>query len=175
MTPGENVLVLCASGVGALFAAVRIAHVNQSWLVIAVVAVMGFDIFGGAVCNATATTRAWYHRDGKGWRDHLLFVAPHLAYVAVVAAMLRPQRVDAPYGLALSLGILVGAAAIIAAPGRLKTPIAFIAYLILSIGMILSFGPTPGLEWFVPALLLKLFVGHLVGPDQRRQAPAFGG
>lgn len=164
MTPEENVLVLSASGLGAIFAALRMAQFAGLSVVVALAALMGFDIVGGAVCNATATTRSWYHRQGQTWREHMLFVAPHLVYVVAVAAFLRGDHFDWEYACALGVGVLIASGLIIATPSRLKPPVAFAAFLVVLAGTEIQFGPTTGLEWFVPALLLKLLLGHLLGP-----------
>ena len=164
MTKAEAALVLSACTLGAVFAAARLEYLDGAPWKIAVAGFMGFDILGGAVCNATAPTRAWYHRPGQGWRDHLLFVIPHLAYVAVVAGVARGPRFDVPYASSFMAGILIAAAIIIAAPPRLRAAVAFSAFLVLLVGMTIAFGTPVGFEWFAPGLLLKLLVGHLVGP-----------
>jgi len=87
-----------------------------------------------------------------------------LAYVIVVAAFLRGPAFDSSYALVFGLG-LVGAAAVIhCTPERLKTPVAFSAYLVVLCAVTIGARPTPAMEWFEPALLLKLLLGHLL-PD----------
>ena len=82
----------------------------------------------------------------------------------VVAAFLRGPAFDSSYALVFGLG-LVGAAAVIhCTPERLKTPVAFSAYLVVLCAVTIGARPTPAMEWFEPALLLKLLLGHLL-PD----------
>ena len=164
MTWGETLLVISASALGSLFAGVLMASSGASRLAVGVAALIGFDVIGGAVCNGTRATRAWYHRPGQTWVKHLGFVAPHLAYVAAVAAFLRGPRFDAPYALVFGVGLIVAASSILCAPIRLKTPVAFAGFLAVLCAVTIGVGPTPAMGWFEPALLLKLLVGHLA-PD----------
>jgi hypothetical protein len=53
-------------------------------------------------------------------------------------------------------------AVILCAPERLKTPVAFATYLVVLCAVTIGAGPTPAMEWFEPALLLKLLLGHLL-------------
>jgi hypothetical protein len=168
MTRGETAMVLVASTLGGILAAARMADVSGSALMTVLAGVMGLDIIGGAVCNGTVTTRYWYHRPGQGWRDHMLFIVPHLAYVGVVAGLARGPGFDVGYASIFAPGILIASAAVITAPARLKTPVAFGGFMVLLVGMTIQFGTTPGLEWFAPGLLLKLLLGHLVGPGAGR-------
>ncbi|MEM9246668.1 MAG: hypothetical protein AAGA67_13145, partial [Cyanobacteria bacterium P01_F01_bin.153] len=39
------------------------------------IAILGFDIAGGVLTNATAAAKRWYHRLGQGRRQHFNFVA----------------------------------------------------------------------------------------------------
>ena len=121
-----------------------------------------FRCSGGAVCNGTLTTRAWYHRPGQTWVQHAAFVAPHLAYVIVVAALLRGGSFDGRYALTFSVGLVGASAVILCAPDRLKTPVAFSAYLVVLCSITIGVGSTPAMGWFEPALLLKLLLGHLL-------------
>jgi hypothetical protein len=79
----------------------------------------------------------------------VIFVAPHVGYIVVVAALLRGPEPDIRYGIAVTSLLLVSAGLVLASPPRLKRAVA-------------ASGPTRGLEWFAPALFLKLLAGHLV-------------
>lgn len=164
MSRGETALVLAASVSGLVFAGVLMWSSGASLPLVGLSGLIGFDVVGGAVCNGTRTTRAWYHRPGQTWLQHAGFIITHLAYVIVVAAFLRGPGFDGAYALAFGAGLVGAAAAILAAPARLKTPVAFSAYLVVLCAVTLGAGPTPAMGWFEPALLLKLLLGHLV-PD----------
>ncbi len=162
MTTGETLLVLASSVLGSLLAGVLMASSGASALSVSIAALIGFDVLGGAVCNGTQTTRAWYHRPGQTWVKHAAFVAPHLAHVIVVAALLRGSSFDGPYALTLSIGLVGASAVILCAPDRLRTPVAFSAYLVVLCSITMAVGSTPAMGWFEPALLLKLLLGHLL-------------
>lgn len=164
MSRDETLLVLAASVFGLVFAGALMSSSGASLLLVGLSAFIGFDVVGGAVCNGTRTTRAWYHRPGQTWAQHAGFIVPHLAYVIVVAAFLRGPKFDSHYALVLAAGLIGAAAVILCTPERLKTPVAFSAYLVVLCVLIIDSRPTPAMEWFEPALLLKLLLGHLL-PD----------
>jgi hypothetical protein len=88
-TPAENTLIVISSISGALAAALWLWLLEFDSLHLAVGAILGFDIIGGAVCNATDTTKRWYHRPEATWVQHLAFVFPHLIHVAIVSWLFR--------------------------------------------------------------------------------------
>ena len=171
MTRGETLLVLSASVLGSVFAGALMASSGAPPAAVGLAALIGFDVLGGAVCNGSRTTRAWYHRPGQTWAQRLIFVAPHLAYVALVAAFLRGPAFDDQYALVFGGGLVIAAVAILCAPQRLKTPVAFAAFLVVLCAITGGVGPTPAMGWFEPALLLKLLLGHLL-PDSASPAAA---
>jgi hypothetical protein len=134
-------------------------------------AVLAFDLVGGVAVNASAPARRYYFGPGRGPASHLGFVAAHLAHVAVFAWLFREG--DWSFAAALSLGLLGAAGVVLAAPGYLRRPVAMLA---LTLGVVLSTAaePAPGMEWFVPVLLLKLIVCYLLGdvPAAPRPAPS---
>ncbi len=126
---------------------------------------IAFDVIGGAVCNATDTTKRWYHRPSARAKDHLGFIALHGVHIAVVAWLFRGDDFDWHFALVLSGWLLVSALIVIRSRPRLKSPVAIALTLA---GMATAFhttGPTPGMEWFVPALFMKLLIGHAVPPQ----------
>jgi hypothetical protein len=171
MTCGETLIVIAASILGSLFAGVLSTSFGATPLSVGLSALIGFDVIGGAVCNGTRTTRAWYHRPGQTWVQHAEFVAPHLAYVVVVAGFLRGPTFDLRYALVFGLGLVLAAAAILSAPERLRTPVAFCCYLVLLYTVTISVGSTAAMGWFEPTLMLKLLLGHLI-PDSTRSKSA---
>ncbi len=164
MAVDETVIVLAACVIGMIFSILRLQSLGTPTMLVILGAIMGFDIIGGSVCNATTTTKSWYHRPGQTPIKHMLFVLPHLFYVLLVAEFFRGSRFDIRYAVILGLLILVCCGTILATPNGIKRPMAFFLYLAALTAMGIIFIPAHGLEWFAPALLLKLLVGHLV-PD----------
>lgn len=162
MRRDETALVLGTSVIGAALAAWGIAATGAGVWLMLLAALIAFDVIGGAVCNATETTKRWYHRPGATLRDHAGFVALHVLHIALVAWAFRGEGIDLAYAAVLSACLILAMAAVLISPGYLKLPVA-VTFCLIAIGLVLYvLGPTPGLEWFVPALFLKLLVGHLV-------------
>jgi len=161
MTVGETLLVLGSGVAGAVYAAATLGAAHAAVWKIALAALIAFDVIGGAVCNATATTRAWYGRQGYRRLSRFGFAAAHLAYVALVAWVFRGPAFDLAY-LEIAGGALAGSAVIVAvASPRLRHPVAFAAWLASVFAVAGTVGLTAHLEWFFPVLMLKLVIGHL--------------
>ena len=121
---------------------------------------LGFDLLGGVLTNATSAAKRWYHRPGQRWPQHLAFVSFHFVHVALVALLLRGG--DWPFFLSVS-GYLLGAVLlIVGCPLYLQRSIALGLYSLALLGNSYLFSPTPGLEWFLPLFFLKLLVSHLL-------------
>ncbi len=58
MTRSETSLVLMSCALGAACAAARMSAIGAEWYIVVLAGLMGFDLVGGAVCNATDTTKA---------------------------------------------------------------------------------------------------------------------
>jgi hypothetical protein len=104
--------------------------------------------------------------------QHMAFVLPHLVYVALVAWLFQ-NRVgfDWHYFSTVSLCLLLATSVVLVVPADLKRPVAAGLYLVaLAVGLY-TVGLTTGLEWFLPALYLKLLLGHLV-PEQGHGQPS---
>ncbi len=165
-TPTENTLIVISSIIGALAATLRLWLLGFDSLYLTVGAFLSFDIIGGAVCNATDTTKRWYHRSEATWVQHIAFILLHLIHVAIVSWLFRdPVGFDWDYFGSVSCYLLFAAAIVLAVPNFIKRPMAAGLYLIaIAIGLY-GVGSTLGVEWFIPALFLKLLTGHLV-PEQ---------
>jgi hypothetical protein len=165
-SPAENTLIVISCIIGALAVASQLWSQEFDSLHIAVGAILGFDIIGGAVCNATDTTKRWYHRPEATWVQHIAFVLPHLLHVAMVSWLFRGSiGFDWNYFGSISSYLLFAAAIVLATPSYLKRPVAAGLYLIVIAIGLYRVGSTLGVEWFIPALFLKLLIGHLV-PEQ---------
>lgn len=131
-----------------------------------IAALLAFDIVGGIVTNAASSAKRWYHRQGQGFRAHYGFVAFHVVYVLLVAWLFRSM--DWGFFGAVSLYLLGTAYLVLKMPLYLQRPLALglLAGSFLLGTYVLS--PTRGLEWFVPFLVLKLVVSHLLREEPYR-------
>jgi hypothetical protein len=126
---------------------------------ILLVTFLALDLSGGIITNATATAKRWYHRDGQGWRHHVLFVLPHGIHLALPAWLF--PGVGWWFFLLFSGYLIAATLLILRTPLYLQRPVAFICYagaVLLSMVVALP----PGLEWVVPFLFLKLLISHLL-------------
>lgn len=166
MTAGETSLVIAAAVIGTLAAALHLALSGSTVLQILIGGLIAFDVIGGAVCNCTDTTKRWYHRSGQTFADQFGFVALHVLHIALIAVIFRGDGVDFVYAGLASAWLLVSAYATMASPSLLKNPVAVSCYLIALAMMFYVLGPTSGMEWFLPALFVKLLIGHAVPPER---------
>ncbi|RJL19503.1 hypothetical protein [Bailinhaonella thermotolerans] len=161
-TSGEVVAGFGAAAAGAVLALAIALGARLPPLSVAVVTVIAFDLYGGAVVNATRSAKRHFHRPGRTDRHRLAFVALHLHPFVLAWAVPGVSWGAAAtlYGL-----ILAGALAVTAVPGALRRPTAFAATaLALTVGT--SVVPFPReLAWFAPVLLIKLLLSHLLPED----------
>jgi hypothetical protein len=131
-------------------------------LALAVVAVVAFDLFGGAVVNATAAAKRRFHGPGRGPRRHLGFVVAHVQpfALALVVPGFGWTVAAAIYGL-----VVAGAVVVLAASPWLRRPVAFAATTLASAVALTVVTVPAALAWFAPVLLVKLLLGHLL-PEQ---------
>lgn len=162
MSRAENALVLSAGGVGSVAATLWAMDAEADWFAVLIAAILGLDVIGGAVCNATDTTKRWYHRPEAAPAHHFGFVVLHVAHVALVAWAFRGSAFDFSYFAVIGGAVVVCSLLVLASPLYLKRPVAAGLYLVALALAFYGVGPTPGVEWFVPALFLKLHIGHLV-------------
>ena len=145
----------------ALLLAFSLARAAGPWSAaqIGALALLAFDLSGGVITNATSAAKRWYHRPGQGLRQHLAFVLPHGAHLALLA-WLFPEL---GWGFAVLCYLYLAAAslAVLLAPLYLQRPLALIAYAgALLLGLALA--PPPALAWVAPLFVLKLLVAHLL-------------
>jgi hypothetical protein len=75
---GELLVAYATALSGVVLATALAADAGLSALPLVVVAVVAFDLFGGAVVNATAAAKRRFHGPGPTWRHHLGFVPVHV-------------------------------------------------------------------------------------------------
>ncbi|CAG0932356.1 hypothetical protein TFLX_02561 [Thermoflexales bacterium] len=134
----------------------------SQWSIIqlGVAVLLACDIAGGVVTNATTSAKRWYHRAGRGTRPQLQFVALHVVHLIVVAGLFRSG--DWFYAAVFSIYLLLAAFSLLRTPLYLQRPLALGLTGVAIVMGLCVFSPTPGLEWFIPLLFLKLLVSHLL-------------
>lgn len=90
-TPAELILQLAPSLCAAISAPLYASTLPVAWSPwqLGLIAILGFDLVGGVLTNATSAAKRWYHRPGQGWRQHLTFVSVHLFHIGLVAILFR--------------------------------------------------------------------------------------
>ena len=170
MGPGktrEEIIVEVGGGALAVAAVATLAATDESvreWssLQVALAVVVGLDLVGGVLTNATNSAKRWYHRPGPGRvRARLGFALAHVAHLAVVAFVLLPGH--AALWWWTHVAFLTGSSLLIElVPVEVKRPTAVTA-LVCAVALGQAVAPVGGVLTLVPVLLyLKLLVGHLV-------------
>ncbi|MCA2211119.1 hypothetical protein [Nocardia rosealba] len=157
-TRSEAALCYSSAVFGGVTAALLARNAGGSALIVAVVALIGFDLFGGAVVNATASAKNWFHRPGRTTRHHLTFVAVHGQpfLLALVVPGFGWWVAAAIYSLVLAAAVVV-----LSVPDQLRVPIAFAAT-VFGVAITTTMLTVPTfLLWFGPVLLIKLLLAHL--------------
>lgn len=166
-TPAESrgaiVGGLVGAAVAVLLAAARTDDVTPVGIVI--LGLMAADVVGGVWANATSSTRRWYHRPGAGFWSGKGFALLHVH--PFVVAWVVPGFGWVP-ATALYVGMLVAYIAADRAPAGLAAPVASMGALTVFTVVLATDPGMAGVEWFVPAYLLKLLVGHAVPAVDRR-------
>ncbi|WP_218943647.1 hypothetical protein [Exilibacterium tricleocarpae] len=124
-----------------------------------VAALLAFDIIAGVATNATTSAKRWYHRPSQKWHQHMGFVVLHGLHVFLVAWLFRDM--DISFFIVIYLLLLLSSAAVVTVSQRVQRSVALLLVcnaLLISQYLLL---PTPGFEWFIPFLFLKLLVSHL--------------
>ncbi len=151
-----------------LLAAALINDWGWSAVQMVIAGVLALDLVGGAITNATGAAKRWYHREGQGFRQHMVFILIHILQPALVVIFF-----DAGNWLFLlgSFGYLVVASLLILlTPLYLQRPL---AALLLIVGFLIALYilPAPtGFEWFLPTYYVKLLISHLLREEPYRPA-----
>jgi hypothetical protein len=168
---GELRLWIFATAAGCLLAVAYplVCSARWNWWQYLIAGVIGADIWGGVAVNASAPAKRWYHRKNASVLSHVAFVAVHAVHVLVVATIFHPNPLA--YFMVFTGALGASTLAVLAAPLYLRRPVAALAAA-ASIS-VLAAGPglTPFLQWFEPAMFMKLVIGYLVfeAPFRPRQ------
>ncbi|MGW8500749.1 hypothetical protein [Streptomyces sp. CLCI03] len=178
MGPGKSraestVELLGAGGCAVLLAAgVWSSGIHRGWsgLQWVVVVLIGLDLLGGILTNATNSAKRWYHRQDPGARRaRLLFVGAHVLHLAAMGSLVLGG--DRGWTLGNAALLLFAAVVVEFTPVHLKRPTAMAGYT-AAVVVNLFWLPVPtALAWFAPLFFLKLLVCHLVpeAPLERKR------
>jgi hypothetical protein len=156
---GELLVAYTAALAGSALATVLAAGAGLSTLPLVVVAVVAFDLFGGAVVNATAAAKRRFHGPGRTRRHQLAFVVAHVQPfgLALVVPGFGWTAAAVIYGL-----VVVGAVVVLAAPPGLRRPVPFAVTVLALAAALLAVTVPAALAWFAPVMFIKLLLGHLL-------------
>lgn len=169
-TRAEVMLILAAallSGLGMYLygTTARLFYCTRCLIFAVLIAV---DLGGGVIANATSAAKRWYHRPGQTLKQHLTFIAFHALHLFIVLYLFRGR--DWLWGTVF-FGLLIGSTLILqAVPLYLQRPAAAGLYVLALLINFYLLPPTPGMEWFIPVLFLKLVIGYLVQEEPYRPA-----
>ena len=155
-TAWEIGLALVAGLLGAMTTCWYAAMTKLEWtsLQYAVAAVIAFDIFGGAVANSTLSAKRWFHRPGHGRLAIIAFVAVHMLHFVLVGCLFRSM--DWAFVLTTYCLLMAATIIVLGTPGYLQRPVA-VFFICFAVAMTsFCFSPTPGFNWFVPLIFIKL-------------------
>lgn len=144
---------------------VQAARAGLSTLQLLVIAVVAFDLFGGAVANATSAAKRRFHGPGSNSARHLRFVVAHIQ--PFVLALAVPGFGWAAASVSYRL-MVTGAVVVVLAPPAVRRPVAFAATVLASAVALTAVTVPPALAWFAPVLLIKLQLGHLLPEGEPR-------
>ena len=166
MSRQELAFVIAASTAGAVVTSALALTGGFQWFVVLAGAFIGLDLVGGAVCNMTQTTKAWYHREDQTFWNHFSFIAVHIAHVALFAACFRGADFDWSFFLLTSSLLLGSALLTLRTPQTFRLPMSVLC-LSVSLFAVDVLPPSTLFDWFVPLMYIKLLVGHAVGPTPK--------
>ena len=160
-TPWDQVLALVPAFVSAVCLVGYAIVADLGWGVgrSLIAALLAFDLVGGMISNAAASAKRWVHRKGQTAKQHVGFVAIHLLQIGLVAFVFRGG--DVTYMVVVYLYLLASSLVVVGVPLRIQRSV---AALFVCGAIVLSeyfFSPTPGFEWFVPVLFIKLLMSYL--------------
>ncbi|MEU1868373.1 hypothetical protein [Streptomyces gardneri] len=155
-----------------LFAGIRASGAWHEWSgpQCAVVALVGLDLIGGVLTNATNAAKRWYHRPApRARRSRLLFVSAHVLHLLAVGLITLSG--DWRWTLGNVALLLTGAAVVEFTPLHLKRLVSVIALMTAVLVNLFWLEVPYVLGWFAPLFFLKLLVCHLVpeAPLERRR------
>ncbi|WP_069387678.1 hypothetical protein [Cellulosimicrobium cellulans] len=157
-TGPERALGYGSALVGAALAVLLAVRADLDAWQVALLALVGFDLFGGVVVNATVSGSRRFHAPGTPRRGLVTFTAVHV-HPLVVAALVP----GLPWSTALVtyagiLAVVVVVAVLV--PDAVRAPVAFAGAAVLVALLVTVLAPEPWVAWVGPLLVLKLVLSH---------------
>ncbi|GAA1437947.1 hypothetical protein GCM10009616_40610 [Microlunatus lacustris] len=133
---------------------------------------LAIDLWGGAWCNNTPTAARWYHREGRGRIQHLVFTAAHLHPFVVAWLDRRSPLHRSRLTWAISHYSYLQVATVLIASQRRRTQrVTAVAATLGGILLDRLLGPSDRAPWFAPVYYVKLLTGHVGGAAALRVDP----
>lgn len=158
-TRTERILGYGAGVFGIIFATVVCVLGEASSFATIVMAVVGFDLFGGVVVNATPSCSRRFHESRRSRWSAFGFFAGHVHMLVLAAALPEMPWVTA---ITSYVGILLAAVATTFTTGVYRCPTAFMltSFLIAICTILQPLSMT--VAWVNPVLVVKLLLSHLL-------------
>lgn len=137
-----------------------IMHLEWRWWQYLAGFLLGADISGGILTNATSSAKRWYHKPGMTKTKHFGFVLMHILQIFIVSWVFMDLNWSF---IMITYGYLLGGSLVILTTKQyLRRPVALF---VASLGILVAIGLThsaPGMVWFAPFLYIKILVSHLL-------------
>ncbi|WP_088239746.1 hypothetical protein [Calothrix rhizosoleniae] len=161
-TTAELLIQFIPPAIFAMVAPIYAQNLPLDWTLgqLGLISLLGFDLIGGILTNATSSAKRWFHRREQTWQNHLVFVSIHLVHIFLVALLFRNS--DWSFFWIVSSYLIGSSILILRIPLYLQRSLALGLYSLALLGNLYLFDPTPGLDWFLPLFFLKLLVSHLL-------------
>lgn len=160
-TRAETILILAASVAGVVAMVVAAVLTEPGWdgLQYVLAGLLAFDVVGGVVANGSASTKRWYQRNETRPAHRYGFVAMHAGHLALATFVFDLGWL----WLGANAAALLVFGAIIAWTGRhLQRPVGMLLAFVWITGSLMLFPVSMLAAWVIPALAIKLLLGHLV-------------
>lgn len=158
-TSAERLLGYGAGVAGAAIAGALAIAAELPALPTIILIVVGFDLLGGVVVNATPSGSRRFHTPGTPRWQPLGFVAAHVHPFVLALVLPEMQWTTAIVAYA---GIVFAAVLVILAPEALREPIAFASAAIVTLVCTSVLLPGAVVAWVAPLLVIKLLLSHLL-------------
>lgn len=156
---GERLLGYGAAVFGAILAGAFAFSAGLGMWTSIVLVIVGFDMFGGVVVNATVSgSRRFHAPDTPRW-NVLGFVTYHVHLLLLALLVQEMPWTTAVVGY---VGLVLATVLVTLTPAPLKQPVAFLCAAGLIAATTAVFPPAPVVAWVAPLLIVKLLLAHLL-------------
>ncbi len=157
----ENLVALIPAVIFAAFILFLALYQNVGWSIgqYLIACFLALDIVGGIATTATSAAQRWYHRSGQTWQKHLKFIVPHTMHLALFSWLFVGDNLA--FFVVFASILLIGALVILSVSMTIQRSI---AHLLVFVAVLLGqehFAIDSLMQWFVPALFIKLFASYL--------------